>query len=120
MVTYHNTNSHKPGDGEDSGIGVDLVPRKVRQNLSCIRGFLMMTFLQAGKLVALKHASSFEDYLLVGLSCGPMACFVPCIPHAPCNGDHQLKQFFAYMLDEDGMPNEVHKFPIVYGMSFYG
>ena len=77
--------------------------------------FLMMRFLQVGKLVALKHASGFKDYLLAGLSYGPMACFISCIPHAPCNGDHQLKQFISYILDEDEMPNEVHKFLVVYG-----
>ena len=48
----------------------------------------MMRFSQVGKLVALKHTSSFEDYLLAGLMFGPMVCFIPCIPHAPCNGDY--------------------------------
>ena len=80
----------------------------------------MMRFLQVGKLVALKHALGFKDHLLAGLSCGPMACFISCIPYAPCNGDHQLKQFISYILDEDEMPNEVHKFLVVYDMSVYG
>ena len=121
MVTNHNTNSQRLGDGKDSGIDVDLVPREVRRNPPYIGWFLiMMRFRQAGKLVALNHASGFEDYLLAGLSCGPRAGFIPCIPHTPCNCDHQFKQLLAYMLDEDEMPNEVHEFPVVYGMDVNG
>ena len=74
MVTYHNTNSHRLGDGEDSGIGVDLVPREVRRSPLYICGFLMMRFCQVSKLVALNHASGFEDYLLARLSCGGGLC----------------------------------------------
>ena len=54
------------------------------------------------------------------LDCRVVAGFVPCIPHTPCNGDHQLKQLLAYMLDEDEMPNEVHEFPVVYSMDVNG
>lgn len=71
----------------------------------------MLRFPQLGKLVVLKYASGFKDYLSAGLSCGSMSCFISCVPHAHSNCDNELMQFFSHMLYKDGMPNKVHEFP---------
>ena len=72
-----------------------------------------------GKLVVLKYASGFKDYLLTGLSFGSMSCFISCVPHAPSNCDNKLKQFFSHMLYKDEMPNKVNEFPVAYPVSVY-
>ena len=79
----------------------------------------MLRLPQLGKLVVLKYASGFKDYLSAGLSCGFMSCFISCVLHAPSNCDNELKQFFSHMLYKDEMPNKVHEFPVVYDMSVY-
>ena len=79
----------------------------------------MLRLPQLGKLVVLKYASGFKDYLSAGLSCGFTSCFISCVLHAPSNCDNELKQFFSHMLYEDELPNKVHEFPIVYDMSVY-
>ena len=51
----------------------------------------MLRLPQLGKLVVLKYASGFKDYLSAGLSCGFMSCFISCVLHAPSNCDNELK-----------------------------
>ena len=48
---------------------------------------------------------------MTGLSRRAKSGFVSIIEHAPGNRNNQLKHVLAYALNEDKVPEKVHKFP---------
>ena len=62
------------------------------------------------KVEVFQHGLGFHYDVMTGLPRTAKSGFVSIIPLAPGDRDNQLKHVLAYMLNEDKVPEKVHKF----------
>lgn len=81
---------------------------------TCVHCFFELRPPEVGQLEFFNDGVGLVDNLIAGLSMGTKPCFLPIVPHAPCNCDDLLKQIPSHVLHNDKIPDEVYKVPVVY------